>query len=149
MQEQLPADAQESPEQQHLFNDAFDMEPYRRNMKNAQIWLYVVAGIQLIMGIIEYSRTDDTTIAWIAFGIDAFISLIFLALALWSKKAPVTAFTIALVFYLVFNIGFMVLDPTNIARGIIIKILVVVALVKATRDAKKYVAIKNSVGEEV
>jgi hypothetical protein len=136
-------------QQQNLFNDAFDMAPYRKNMKNAQIWLYVVAGIQLVMGIIEYSRADDPLVGWIALGIDAFISVVFLGLALWSKKAPVTAFTLALVLYLVFNIGFMILDPTNIARGIIIKVLVVVALVKATRDAKKYVAIKSSVGEEI
>jgi hypothetical protein len=148
MQEQLPNEPQQS-EEPNLFNDAFDMEPYRKNMKNAQIWLYVVAGIQLIMGIIEYSRAEDTTVGWIAFAIDAFISLTFLALALWSKKAPVTAFTLALVLYLAFNIGFMILDTTNIGRGIIIKVLVVVALVKATRDAKKYVAIKDSLGEEI
>ena len=148
MQEQLPAE-QHEPREENLFNDAFDMEPYRKNMRTAQVWLYVVAGIQLIMGIIEYSSAEDTTVGWVAFGIDAFISVVFLALALWSKKMPVIAFTVALVLYLAFNIGFMILDPTNIGRGIIIKVLVVVALITANRDARKYVAIKASVGEDI
>src|SRR4051812_47223195 len=102
MHEQLPNEPHES-QQENLFNDAFDMEPYRKNMKNAQIWLYVVAGIQLIMGIIENSRADDPTIGLIAFSIDAFISLSFLTFALLNKKAPITPFTLALVLYLVFN----------------------------------------------
>src|SRR5690242_16705263 len=82
-----------------IFTDVYDLAPYEKTMKNARIWLYVIAGIQFIMGIYEYNTTADPTVAAVAFGIDAFIALTFLGLALWSRKKPVIAFTIALVFY--------------------------------------------------
>ena len=96
-----------------------------------------------MMGIFEYANETDRTIGIIAFVIDAFIALLFLILALWSRKKPVASFTIALVIYLLLQIVFMLTDPTNIFRGIIIKIFVIIALVKANRDARKYEEIKS------
>ena len=138
---------QEKGPQATIFQDAFDAEPYKKSLKNARIWLYVIAGMQFLMGIYEYATTGDKTVAAIAFGIDSFIALIFLALALWSRKKPVPAFTTALTFYLLTVTGFMMLDSSNIFRGILVKIFVVIALIKANRDARKYEAIKASVGE--
>lgn len=137
--------------EESIFNDAYDLAPYEKTMKNARIWLYVIAGAQFIMGIIEYNSVDDKTIAQFAFGIDAFLALVFLGLSLWSKKKPAVAFTIALVFYLVVVLGLAILsgDFTALFKGTIFKILVVVALIKANRDARQYEAIKRSLGEEV
>ena len=84
--------------QETIFDDVYDLEPYEKTMKNARGWLYVIAVIQFIIGIVEYNTVDEPTVAAIAFGIDAFIAVVFLALSLWSKKKPVVAFTIALSF---------------------------------------------------
>jgi len=132
--------------EESIFSDVYDLSPYEKTMKNARIWLYVIAGAQFIMGIIEYNSAGDATVAQIAFGIDAFLALVFLGLSLWSKKKPVIAFTIALIFYIVTVLGLAILsgDFTAIFKGIIFKILVVVALIKANRDAREYEAIKQS-----
>lgn len=137
-----------APENANLFNDVFDLAPYEKSMRNARIWLYVIAGIQFLVGIFEYSTVPDKTVGAIAFGIDAGVALVFLVLALWSKKAPTVAFTIALVFYAVVVLAAMFLDASNIYRGIILKILVVIALVKANRDARKYEEAKRALGEQ-
>ena len=86
---------------------------------------------------------------WIAFSIDAFITFIFLGLALWSKKKPVVSFTIALALYILINVGFMLIDSSNIYKGFLIKIFVVIALVKANRDARKYENIRASIGKVI
>jgi len=130
-----------------IFNEVYDLEPYKKTLKNARVWLYVIAGIQFLMGIYEYYTAENQNVGILAFGIDAAIALIFLGLALWSRKNPVAAFTTALIVYLVFNIGFMLLDVSNIYRGIILKILVTVALVKANIDARKYVEMKATLGK--
>ena len=135
--------------QSSIFNDVLNTELYEKTLKNARIWLYVIAGIQFLVGIFEYFSTADKSIGTIAFGIDAMLAVIFLVLALWSREKPVLAFTSALVFYLLVHIGFMMLDPTNIFKGIIIKIFVVMALVKANRDARKYEGVKASLGESI
>ncbi len=147
MSEQLSNQTkEEETPREHIFSEIYDLKPYERTLKNARIWLYVIAGLQLIMGVIEYNQADDPTIGWTAFGIDAFIAAGFLVLALWSRKKPVPAFTIALVSYVVLILGFMILDPVNIVKGIIIKILVIIALVKANRDARKYEEMKALMG---
>ncbi|HEX2606456.1 MAG TPA: hypothetical protein VHK91_03715 [Flavisolibacter sp.] len=135
-----------SGEPESIFQETYDLEPYQKNMKNARIWLYVIAGLQFAMGIFEYVNTPDPTIAAWAFGIDAFVAATFAGLAFWSRHKPVTAFTIALSFYILVVVGLMLLDSTNIFRGVIIKILATIALVKAVRDARKYEAIKASIG---
>jgi hypothetical protein len=131
------------PQQESILEDVIDTSAYEKTLRTGRIWLYVVAGLQLLMGIYEYSITDEKYVAIIAFGIQAFIAVMFLALALWSKKKPVPAFTTALIAYLFFAIGFMFLDPSNIYRGILVKIFLVIALVKANRDARRYQEAKS------
>jgi len=149
-QHQNPASSatpQSSSSGDTIFNEVYDLEPYKKTLKNARVWLYVIAGIQFLMGIYEYYTAEEQRVGIVAFGIDAVIALIFLGLALWSRKHPVPAFTIALIVYLVFNIGFMLLDTSNIYRGIIIKVLVTIALVKANIDARKYEEMRVSLGK--
>jgi len=138
---------QSSPSGDTIFNEVYDLAPYEKTMKNARVWLYVIAAIQFAMGIYEYYSTPERTVGIIAFGIDAAVAIAFLGLALWSRKNPVPAFTTALIIYLVFNIGFMILDTSNIYRGIILKIFATIALVKANIDARKYEEMRASLGK--
>ena len=39
----------------------------------------------------------------------------------------------------------MILDPATIAKGIIMKVLIIIALVKAIKDAKQYEEVKASI----
>lgn len=150
MQEQPHYDKLTTPaEEASIFQEIVDREPYEKSMKNARTWLYVIAAFQFIMGIVEYSREADTTVGWIAFGIDAIIAVAFLSLALWSRHKPVIAFTSALVLYILFIGTFCILDPTNLFRGIIFKVLAIVALVKANKNARTYEALRASIGEPV
>jgi predicted branched-subunit amino acid permease len=142
-----PLHAEELPPQQDLFADIADTEPYEKSMNNARIWLYVIAGLQAVMGVIEYSASDDATVGVIACGIDVSIGLLFLGLALYSKKNPVTAFTAALILYLVIVAVAIIIEPSSAIKGIWLKVLAVIALVKANKDARKYAAIKQSLGE--
>ena len=107
--------------------------------------MFVIAGIQFCVGLFEYFTVDDNMVAAIAFGIDAFVALGFLTLAFWSKKKPMLAFSIALAFYSIVIVGYIIIDPSNLFKGIIIKILVIVALIKAINDAKQYEEVKASI----
>lgn len=82
------------------------------------------------------------------FGIDAGIGLGFLACAIWSYKKPATAFITALIFYILVHVCLSILDPTNIVKGIILKILVIVALYKAYKDARDNEELKRALSAE-
>jgi hypothetical protein len=129
---------QTATEEKSIFNEVLDTSQYQKSMKNARIWLYVIAAFQFIMGIIEYSREADKTVGLIAFAVDAFLGIVFIGLALWSKRKPYLAFTTALVTYIAIIILVAILEPANIVRGILFKILITIALVRAIKDAKKY-----------
>jgi hypothetical protein len=129
---------QTATEEKSIFNEVLDTSQYQKSMKNARIWLYVIAAFQFIMGIIEYSREADKTVGLIAFAVDAFLGIVFIGLALWSKRKPYLAFITALVTYIAIIILVAILEPANIVRGILFKILITIALVRAIKDAKKY-----------
>jgi hypothetical protein len=142
----MQPDVEQQPQaNESIFNDLVDLAPYEKSLKNARIWLYIITGLQFAMGLFEYFTIDDNIIAAVAFGIDAFVAMSFLILALWSKKKPLIAFSIALGFYALFLITFTVLDPSNLFKGLIMKILVTIALIKAVRDAKQYEEVRASI----
>jgi len=142
MQQEI--EQQTSPDKS-IFNNLVDLAPYEKTLKNARIWLFVIAGIQFGVGIFEYFSVEDNIVAAIAFGIDAFVALGFLTLAFWSKKKPLMAFSIALAFYAIVIIGYIIIDPSNLFKGIIVKVLVVIALIKAINDARQYEEVKASI----
>lgn len=129
-----------------IFTDLADTSRFEKNLKNARIWLYVIAAIQTAIGIFEYSTIDNKDLAMIAGLIDIGIAFVFFTLALWSRKQPFAAFTTALVLYVIINITLMVLNPSNISGFYIIKILVVIALVKAINSANEIRKVKESMG---
>ena len=131
--------------QESIFTDLTDISVYDKNLRTARIWLFVIAGIQFLVGIYEFATIADSHVGGIAFGIDAFIALVFFSLSLWSKKNPVPAFLTALVFYISVIAIFMYFDPSSIAKGIVIKVLVIIALIKAYRDAKENEELKASI----
>ncbi len=133
------------PEQETIFSDmTSDFTPYQKNLKNARIWLFVLAGIHFCYGIYQFSISGayDYTIRWINFAIYGSQTLAFLAFAIWSYKKPKISFLTALIFYIAINVLFMVLEPWSIINGWVIKILVVVALFRGYNDAKEFEEMK-------
>lgn len=126
--------------------DVADMTGYDKNLRNARIWLYVITGMQIVLGIYEsMSLTDvESIVKWMVFGIDAGLGLLFLACALWSFKKPFAAFLTALILYIIITVGAFIVEPANINFGIVIKIIVVVALFRAIKDAREIEDVKNS-----
>jgi hypothetical protein len=133
-QNTIPA-ATETP-QETIFSDMLDTSAYQKPIRNARIWLYVIAALQACMGIYEYASIDDKNIALISLLIDCGIGALFLFFAILSYKKPFVSFVAALVTYLVFQVGMMFLDPGNIYKGIILKVIIVVALIRAITNAR-------------
>lgn len=135
-----------APHQEPIFNDLIDTAPFEKSLKNARIWLYIVAALQIGVGIYEYTTVPDPDLALLAAIIDAGIGILFILFAIWSYKQPVVAFMTALITYVVINIGFMILEPSHIYKGIIMKVLVIVALVKAFNAAREVEKLRESMG---
>lgn len=133
-----------SNQQPTIFNNLIDTVEYEKKFKTARIWIYVIAGFQFAMGIFEFMKEEET-LAWIALGIDWTVALIFLLLGLWSRRKPAAAFLSALIFYLVMITAFAAIDISNVFKGILFKIFIVIALIKAYNNAREYEKIKEAI----
>lgn len=95
--------------------------------------LYVLAGLNLVLGLIAGFAGDDfpSMISGIC------VALLFLILTAWADHNPFGAILTAFIVYLTLNVVSAVDDPTLIFRGIFFKIICVVAFVGGIRSARQ------------
>ena len=100
-------------------------------IRQARNTLFFVAGITFIYGIIIFFAQDDTA-TLIAAGI---MTGIYLILGFWSQQKPLIALVLGFLLYLTNIVLSAALEPTTIYKGMIIKIIVIVFLVKGINSA--------------
>jgi len=125
-------------------NDVIDTSVYDKKVKDAQNAIFIVAGVQLVFGVIlAFAGNEELRNFQIIFSV--IVSAIFFGLAFWSKRMPFTALIIALSLYLLIQILNAINDYSTIYKGIIIKAFIIFYLIKgigaakAAQDLKKLV----------
>jgi hypothetical protein len=63
------------------------------------------------------------------------LAAIYLGLALWSKKQAVAAILSGLILFSVIQVVNMIVDPSTIVKGIIVKVAVIIYLIKGVQSA--------------
>lgn len=120
-----------------------EVKELARKTKNAQTTLFVLSGLFFVVGIIYYFIGGENDLAFVALITNLILSAIFLALGGWSKNKPVAAIISGLVLYVIVQLISIVDDPVNIGKGIIVKIIVIVYLVKGLQSAMEAEKIKK------
>src|SRR4051794_16139524 len=72
---------------------------------------------------------------WQVLGLNLFLAVVMLGLWVWSKRAVLPAIITALAIYLAVLVGSALWDPSSIAQGILMKVVVVAALVRGVKSA--------------
>lgn len=98
----------------------------------------------------NYSQTIDGTVytvrevrdqlawaPWNVLMVNAILSVVMVGLAIWSRRAPLAAIVIAAATYATVQVANAIIDPTTIAQGIIVKIIVIAALLRGIQSALK------------
>lgn len=132
------------PEQQpiNMLDDVLDTREYDAKVKSAQNAIFVVAGIQVVFGIIM-AFVGPEELRNIEIGIAVVIGAIFFGLGLWCKRKPLVAIIIALVLYAALLLLDAIYNPSTLIKGVIVKVAVIVYLVKGINAAKAAQDIKN------
>ncbi|HLP11733.1 MAG TPA: hypothetical protein VK177_07330 [Flavobacteriales bacterium] len=106
-----------------------------KKVKNGQIIIFLLAGLMVLSSLVEYYQLGEEPFV---FYIYAPIVAIFLLLGFLYFKDPVAVPTIALVLYCILIVIAGAGDPVNIVKGIVIKALIIVGLVRAIKYGKDY-----------
>jgi prepilin signal peptidase PulO-like enzyme (type II secretory pathway) len=143
--EQLPQQPEKAPEavpgsapqQENLLDEIYEdsMEGYDKPIRKARILLFVIAALQLIALFTVTGLPEPEN--WITMGIYVFFAGVFAVLALWTKKKPFTAIVTALTIYSALILLSAILEPSSIIRGIVLKIIAIVLMVGALKNAKE------------
>lgn len=104
------------------------------HVKQGRSYIYLVAVVMAIGGGIDYFMSELIEVLYFYVP----VILIFVLLGIYYFRNPLVISYIALSLFILLHVFFAVLDPTNIAKGLIIKFLVIAALVNSIRNAKKY-----------
>lgn len=115
----------------------------KKKINSARNWLYVVAIIQTLIGFYELFTTEDETLKWLAFGIDAGLGLTFAVLALYTHKKPFIALVAALVIYSCVVVLLAITDPMTLVKGAIMKAFFFIAMIKGIKTAKEAEALQK------
>ncbi|MEP2937531.1 MAG: hypothetical protein ABJM06_09360 [Gilvibacter sp.] len=102
-----------------------------KRIKSARNTLFIVGGWQMLSSLVIFFLQDDM-IELIA---GAVVFVIFLLLGFWSQKKPLIALILGLLVYLTL-IGLGAIgDPSSLAKGIIIKVVIIAFLAKGINSA--------------
>lgn len=140
MSSETPIENQES--QSVIFDgaDHFERQEYEEGIRKARNALFFVGALMFVVDMVIVMINKDTYAdgaIWVIVAIDVCILATFIGLGLWSKRKPYTALLAGLITFCAVQVGAMFLDPTNIYKGILVKILVITTLIAGIKKAKR------------
>lgn len=118
-------------------------EELKKHSKKAKGALLAVAIIQTIFGLIIFAASRAN--AANGNGIPPLVGMVVLAIGAiyfglyaWARHNPLPAAIVGLILYVTMHTIDAIVDPTQLARGIILKIIIVVVLIQAIQAGVKY-----------
>ena len=138
MEQNLEKQAQQEHERIDIFDEVAEKqaEEHRKVVKQARNMLFIIAGLQLVFSVVLTfinKENEDNGIELIFGGV---VAAIYVGLGFWAGKKPYVALIVSLVLYCLLIVLGAINDPSTIAKGVIIKMAIIIALVKGIRKAK-------------
>ncbi len=137
MENNLPAENSNERETSIFSGEEFSAPHNYQSIKHARNAMFFAAGALLLNMIIMYFTNQDTEMIWVDLLVWSLFVTAFILLGVWTNKKPYTAIVLAMILYAGFIILNAALDLSTIYKGIIMKIIVIVYLVKGINDAKE------------
>ncbi len=148
--EQYTPEPVQEPKEEHVIADYVDgmkqleLEAYQTSIRKARNTLFVAAALTFIGEAFTISQYGEgfTVLTMTIILIEAGL---FVALAFWSKKKPFAAIISGIILIILYWALSVYADPSNIFRGILVRIVMIVYLARATSDAKRWESLKKEI----
>lgn len=130
---------QGTPEEQKQFSidysvNSFEKDIAKDRIKQARIILFVIAAFTIIQALVQYFNDSGVVLLVI----NLMIAGIYTGLGFWAgRRAFAAILTAGIIFFAVILLS-AAFDPATIFSGIIFKVIIIVALVRAAYGAYKY-----------
>ena len=112
----------------------------QKKIKNVQILLFILAGINILLGLYYLFILNDEMI--FVDGIAVLITgLVFIGCAIWVNNQPLTGILAAFFFWVLLQVLAAIVTPSSIIAGVLLKVIIIGVFLKgisSAKDAKKY-----------
>lgn len=119
------------------------LEEMEKKVRSASNTMYILAGLFVLFGIVYFGMADESDNRGVVLLINFIVAGIYVGLGYWSRLQPLPAILAGLILYTVVTILNAMSDPNMIWRGILVKILVFVFLIKGLTSAYQAQRIKK------
>ncbi len=144
----IPEETGQNKTESIFSEEDFSNQGYDKHIKQARNAIFAVAILITISVLfLAFNNSDYNEYIWLDVLIYGVFVAGFVFLGLWTKKKPYYAIVGALILYALFIALNAALDITTLYKGIILKIIVVVLLVKGINDAKETQERKEMIGK--
>ena len=123
---------------------AFELTEMQKQIKKASNSIFLIGGFTAVLGIILYFVNSDADNSVALLLVNLVLAVIFTGLGFWCQKQPVAAIICALSLYIILWVITIIENPVNIAKGIIIKIVIISYLIKGLTSAFEAQKIKKA-----
>ena len=139
-------DQPKDPNQETIFSpEEFSLEGYDKHIKQARNAIFAVAILLVInLVVLAFSIPENYEYLWIDIAFWSVFIAGFVLLGLWTKRRPYYAIIGAICLYTIFIVINAAVDISTLYKGIIVKVIVFVLLIKGINDAKEAQALQKT-----
>lgn len=139
-------DQPKDPNQETIFSpEEFSLEGYDKHIKQARNAIFAVAILLVInLVVLAFSVSESYEYLWIDIAFWSVFIAGFVLLGLWTKRRPYYAIIGAICLYTIFIVINAAVDISTLYKGIIVKVIVFVLLIKGINDAKEAQALQKT-----
>lgn len=118
----------------------------RTKLASARKWIlgigiwYLVSGL-IMLAIVKDQLTPEGRVLLLGTHLGLFV--VHVGLYVWARVAPLAAAVVSLVLFLTLHLANAVLEPSSIYKGMIVKVLFIVVLVKAIQAGYEIHRLRN------
>ncbi len=128
--------------------DEFSLKGYDKHIKQARYTIFALALLLIInLLVLCFTVNENHAYLWIDILLWSIFIAGFVLLGFWSKKKPYYAITGTLCFYTLFIVLNAAIDVSTLYKGILVKIIVFILLIKGLNDAKEAQALQKTFGK--
>lgn len=123
--------------------EEIDMFTYNKTLRQASNTLYYLAGVFIFGGLVYFfMHKDDADVVSVVIT-NIIMAAIFLVLGSYSKRKPLACLISGLSLYVIVQVLNAIIEPISIARGIIIKIVIIGYMIKGIKSAMEIEKIRK------
>ena len=134
----FPLKGTEKEQTKFIYDRGFKQQELKEltvKTENAAITFYIIAGLSLLAGLMEFFRNADSDDSTLILAIYGAFTVIYIVLGSWSMKKPVAAITTGLVLYIMVLLLAALGNPAILFKALVFKAIVLGVLIRALINA--------------